>query len=105
VIKNDDETIDEIDASMRITNVESKTSIAHRSSSHSRKQSKTHDCLNSYIVIALIISFLDCSNTLDIVLSQDRDERIVREGDYRAIAIVNLSNVIVVTSSFFERES
>jgi len=105
VIKNDDETIDESNASMRATSVESKTNIAHRLSSHPREQSKTHDCLNSHIVIEPITSFLDCSTTLDIVLPQNRDERTVHEGDYEAAVTINLSSVIVATSSSFERES
>lgn len=69
VIKNNDETTNEIDAFTRVTNVRSKLNIAQLSSFYTRKQSKTHDCLNSYIVIKFIILFLDCLITSNIVLS------------------------------------
>jgi len=105
VIEDDDETTSEIDASMRATSVESKTGTAHRSSSHPREQSKTHDCLNSHTATEPTTSFLDCPTTPSIVLPQDRGEQIVREGDYGAAATVNPSSVIAATPPSFERES
>ena len=104
VIKDDDETINVIDAFTRVTSVESKIDITHLSSFHSKEQSKVHDCLNPHIVIELIILFLDCRIIVNIDLSQDRVEQIVREGEYEAVAIVNLSSIIVATSSSLERE-
>jgi len=97
MIENDDEMIIEIDPFTRVTSVESKIDIAHLLSFHSMKQSKTHDYSNTHSVIELITSFLRRSITFSIVLSHDRDEQTVREGDYEAATIVNFSSVIVAT--------
>jgi len=102
MIENDDEMIIEIDSFTRITSVESKIDIAHLLSFHSMEQSKTHDYSNTYLVIELITLFLRRSITSSIVLSHDRDEQIVREGDYEAATIVNSSSVIVATPSSFK---
>jgi len=104
VIKDDDETTNEIDASTRATSVESETSIAHLSSSHPREQPKTHDCLNPHTATEPTTSFLDCSTTPSIVLPQDRGEQTAREGDYEAVATVNPSSVIAITPPSPERE-
>ena len=104
MIKDDGETTGETGASMRATSVESETGTAHRSSSHPREQPKTHGCLNSHTAIEPTTSFLDCSTTPGIVLSQDRGEQTVREDDYGAAATVNPSSVIAATSPSPEQE-
>jgi len=97
VIKNDGETINEIDAFTRVTSVESKIAIAHLLRFHSMKQSKMHDCLNARTIISSTISFIDRSISLD--------DQTIREGDHEAIMIVRPYSVIVVTPSSLERES
>ena len=105
MIDDDNETISEIDAFTRVMSVESETDIAHLSSSHSKKQSKTHDCLNLHTVIESIISFLYHSISFNIALSQNQDEQTVSEDDYEAAATVIFLSIIIVTSSFSERKN
>lgn len=105
VIDDDDKTISEIDAFTRVMSVEFKTDIAHLSSSHSKKQSKTHDCLNLHTVIESIILFLHHSISFNIALSQNRDEQTVSEDDYKAAVTVILLSIIIITSPFSERKN
>lgn len=105
MIDDDNETISEINAFTRVMSVESETDIAHLSSSHSKKQSKTHDCLNLHTVIESIISFLHHSISFNIALSQNQDEQTVSEDDYEAAATVIFVSIIIVTSPFSERKN
>lgn len=105
VIDDDDEMISEIDAFMKVTSVESETDITHLLSSYSKKQSKTHDCLNLHTVIESIISFFRHSISFNIALSQNQDEQTMSEDDYEAAVTVTLLSIIVVTSSFSERKN
>ncbi len=104
MIEDDGEMTSETGPSTRATSVESKTDIAHLSSSHSMEQSKTHGYSNTHPAIEPTTSFLRRSSTSSIILPHDRGKQTVREGDYEAAVTVNSSSVIVATPPSSEWE-
>jgi len=51
------------------TSMKSRINIANLPNAHLRKQSKTHDCLNSSIIIEFIIFFFNSFNSSSVALS------------------------------------
>jgi len=103
VIENDEEKTIETSDSIKITSMKSKSDIVHLKSSHSRKQLKTHDCLNPTIIIKSLIEFLifffHCFISLNVALFSNLVEQAISEDDREATTIVHLSHVIIVLSS------
>ncbi len=101
-MKNNEEKTDETGDFIRVTSMKSEIDIAHLQSFHSRKQSKTRDCL-SFTITESTIFFFDRFIFFSIALFHDRAEQTIREDDREAAVTVHLSHVIIIISSLFKQ--
>lgn len=81
----------------------SETSIIYLESSHSRESPKKSDRLSFSAIIESIISSSDRLSSFSIALSHDLIEQTTREDNREAAAIIHLSHIITITSSFLEQ--
>lgn len=103
-MKNNEKS-DELNASSRVTSVKSEIDIVYLQSSHLRKQSKRHDCLNSSITKPTIESTIFLYNRLisfSIALSYNRIKQTISKGDHEVAVIVYFSHAITLILSLLE---
>ena len=96
MVEDDKEKIDETDDSIRATNMKSEIDTVHLQSSHSREQSKTHDCLSSRIITEHTASPFDRPISLNVLSSRNPVEQAIRGGDRGAAATVNSLSTAVI---------
>ena len=102
MMKNDEEKINEINDSFRITSTESEIDTICFQSFHSKKHSKTNDCLSSFIIEFIFFSF-SRSISFSIALFYDSVKQTISKDNCRAIAIIYLSHAIIVSLSLFDQ--
>ena len=104
-MKDDEEKTDEIDDSIRITSMKSEIDTVHLQSFHSRKQSKTHDCLSFLTITESIVFSLDRSISLNVLLFRDSVEQTIRENNHRVAATVNSLSTAVISLLFEQSQN
>ena len=91
-MKDNDEKINELDASTRATSIKSEIDTIHLQRFHLRKQLKRHGCFSPSITRPTTEPI-----TLNIALSHNRIEQAVRGGDYKAVVTVHPPSTITIT--------